>query len=60
MSGMLKIGDRFSSFADANKDMQKNPIALCCSGCLLWRHIRCAGLSRRPKSKLWFCRECNL
>nr|CAI5864278.1 unnamed protein product [Callosobruchus analis] len=39
------------------KDTEKNDRTLCCRGCLLWRHIRCAGLSKRPKSKLWFCRE---
>ncbi|KAG5875020.1 hypothetical protein JTB14_004904 [Gonioctena quinquepunctata] len=42
------------------EDTQKNHTGLCCRGCLLWRHIRCAGLCRRPKSKLWFCRECYL
>nr|CAI5822148.1 unnamed protein product [Callosobruchus analis] len=42
------------------KGTEKNDRTLRCSGCLLWRHIRCAVLSRRPKSKLWFCRECCL
>ncbi|VEN50142.1 unnamed protein product, partial [Callosobruchus maculatus] len=28
------------------KDTEKNNGTLRCSGCLLWRHIRCAGFSR--------------
>jgi len=29
-----------------------------CDTCLEWYHIKCSGLSQRPKKKNWICRNC--
>ena len=26
-----------------------------CDSCFDWNHLKCAGLSRPPKTKFWFC-----
>ncbi|XP_065895227.1 uncharacterized protein [Dysidea avara] len=30
-----------------------------CDSCLTWFHFRCVGLSKLPKKKHWFCRQCH-
>ena len=32
--------------------------SIICESCLLWYHFTCAGLSKQPKTKNWFCRSC--
>jgi hypothetical protein len=38
----------------------KKSLTICCDSCLLWCHLTCAGLSKPPKKKHWFCKECNV
>ena len=30
-----------------------------CDACLEWYHFKCAGLSHKPKRKVWICRQCH-
>lgn len=30
-----------------------------CDACLDWYHLKCSGLSRKPKKKIWICRNCH-
>ena len=33
--------------------------SLICEHCLQWYHMKCAGLSKPPKCKYWYCRMCH-
>lgn len=33
-------------------------LSIICECCLGWFHFRCVGLSKHPKKKNWFCRQC--
>ena len=30
-----------------------------CNLCLSWLHLRCSGLKKAPKKRLWFCQSCK-
>lgn len=32
--------------------------SIVCDSCLLWHHFKCCGITKRPKTKTWFCRRC--
>lgn len=32
--------------------------AIGCDACLEWLHFKCASVTRKPSSKVWFCRNC--
>ena len=34
------------------------PSSIVCNGCLLWYDFKCVGLSKQPKTRHWFCRNC--
>lgn len=33
--------------------------SILCDWCLLWHHLPCVGLAKKPKSKLWKCGPCT-
>ncbi|XP_057335124.1 protein PFC0760c-like [Microplitis mediator] len=43
-----------------NKKQNKKKISIGCDYCLEWFHLKCAGLIKMPKSKLWMCDYCKL
>lgn len=34
--------------------------SIVCDACLLWYHLGCCKLRKKPKSKLWYCVNCRL
>ena len=30
-----------------------------CESCLNWSHWKCVGLTKKPRKKFWFCKECD-
>ena len=40
-------------------DLHSEP-SVVCESCLTWFHFRCTGLTKHPKRKNWFCRDCHL
>ena len=30
-----------------------------CDSCLNWSHWKCVGLTKKPRKKFWFCKECD-
>ena len=65
--------DAWLVIEDVLKQKKGNPTWMCeichknlsldqsigCDSCLKWFHFKCAGITKYPKKKTWFCRPCH-